>query len=104
MADQTWEEHIKHLRKIFQICRTRRISLKRSKCYFGDGRLDYLGHKVGSCHNQCHIGVPSAPTTKKGMQSFLGLIGYYHTHIPRFSSISAPLSDLVQKKRPDKIA
>ena len=66
---------------------------------------------------QCQAGLPWTPSwiwrdsasgrqscTKKQMQSFLGLVGYYRAHIPNFSTRSAPLSDLVQKKQPDKIA
>ena len=43
------------------------------------------------------------PQTKKNLQSFLGLVGYYRAHIPAFSTRAAPLTDLVQKKQPDKI-
>ena len=37
------------------------------------------------------------------MQSFLGLVGYYCAHIENFSARAAALTDLVQKKQPDKI-
>jgi len=43
------------------------------------------------------------PRTKRNMQSFLGLVGYYRAHIPDFSTRAAPLTDLVQKKKPDVI-
>ena len=110
VADQTWEEHLTHLRKIFQICRQRRISLKKCKCRFGNGKLNYLGHQVGSgqilpqeAKVKAILDFPR-PKTKKQMQSFLGLVGYYRSHIPDFSRRSAALSDQVQRKMPDKIA
>ena len=109
LADQTWPEHLQHLRRVFQICRTKKISLKRAKCYFGNGKLNYLGHQVGSgeilpqdLKVKAILNFPR-PTTKKSMQSFLGSVGYYRAHIPEFSTRAAPLTDLVQKKQPDRI-
>ena len=43
------------------------------------------------------------PRTKRQLQSFLGLTGYYREHIPSYSIRSAALSDLTQKKSPDRI-
>ena len=31
------------------------------------------------------------PTTKKGVQSFLGLVNYYRSHIPRMADLAEPL-------------
>ena len=95
VVDQEWKEHLAHLEKVFKICRL--ISLKRSKCSFGNAKLDYLGHQVGSgeilpqdAKIAAILGFPK-PKTKKQMQSFLGLVGYYGAHIPNFSTRSAPL-------------
>ena len=43
------------------------------------------------------------PTNKKEVQTFLGLTGYYRKFIPQYASVSAPLSDLVRKNRPNKV-
>lgn len=106
VADETWERHLKNLEEVFQIWRNKKISLKRRKCKFGNAKLDYLGHRVGSgeilpqeTKVKAILEFPK-PKTKKQMQSFLGLVGYYRAHIPDFSSRSAPLSDLVQRKQP----
>ena len=37
------------------------------------------------------------PTTRKQLQSFLGLASYYRKYIPHFASLSAVLSDLLRK-------
>lgn len=109
VADQEWKEHLDHLRAVFTICRSKNMSLKRAKCHFGNGKLDYLGHKVGSgeilpqqVKVKAILEFPQ-PKTKKQMQSFLGLVGYYRAHIRDFSARAAALTDLVQKKQPDKI-
>jgi hypothetical protein len=37
------------------------------------------------------------PSTRKQLQSFLGLAGYYRKYIPHYASLSAILSDLLKK-------
>jgi len=109
IANQDWTEHLQHLKDVLQICRNKKISLKLSKCKFGNGTLEYLGHEVGSGQILPQKAKVEAitqfpkPRTKKQLQSFLGLTGYYREHIPAFSSRSAGLSNLVQKKAPDVI-
>ena len=43
------------------------------------------------------------PTTKRGVRSFLGITGYYRRFIPEFTTIAAPLTDLVRKNCPNKV-
>ena len=43
------------------------------------------------------------PTTKKGVRSFLGLVGWYRRFIPSFSSRAAVLTDLTRKSSPNKV-
>ena len=38
------------------------------------------------------------PKTKKALRSFMGTIGYYNRFIPNFSTLSAPINDLLKKK------
>ena len=37
------------------------------------------------------------PKTPKEVKQFLGLVGYYHKFIPRFSDIARPLNTLTRK-------
>lgn len=43
------------------------------------------------------------PTTKKQVQSLMGLLNYYRAFIPNFSTITTPLTNLLRKGLPDKI-
>ena len=43
------------------------------------------------------------PRTKKEVQSFLGLTGYYRNYIPNYSAIASPLTDHTRKGLPNKI-
>ena len=43
------------------------------------------------------------PKTKTQMRSFLGLTGYYRKFVNNYAHITAPLTDLVKKGRPNKV-
>ncbi|KAL2097844.1 hypothetical protein ACEWY4_007051 [Coilia grayii] len=43
------------------------------------------------------------PTTKRGVRSFLGLVGWYQPFISEFSSRAAVLTDLTRKNAPNKV-
>jgi hypothetical protein len=40
------EEHVKHLRAVFQILARHQLKVKKSKCSFAQQRLSYLGHVI----------------------------------------------------------
>ena len=44
---KTWDDHMVHLRKVFQALHDENLLLKLSKCDFGKGSLVYLGHIIG---------------------------------------------------------
>jgi len=44
-----------------------------------------------------------APTTKKQVCSFVGLVRYYHTFVPNLSAIAVPVTDLTQKGSPNQL-
>ena len=43
------------------------------------------------------------PETKTEVKSFLGLTGYYHKLVPRYASISTPLSNLLKKGKRERV-
>ncbi|KAM7174551.1 uncharacterized protein RBU57_001091 isoform 1-T2 [Macrochelys suwanniensis] len=42
------------------------------------------------------------PQTKKQVQAFSGMAGYYQRFVPPFSSLAAPITELCKKGKPDK--
>jgi len=100
----TWEEHLKHLKLVFNRVREAGLTLNLKKCVFATGEVDYVGHHVGLGKVQpiekkveALMNFPR-PTTRKQLQSFLGLASYYRKYIPHFAWLSALLSDLLRKK------
>ena len=45
--NETWEDHLKQVRLVFQRVREACLTVKPAKCQFGRECCVYLGHKVG---------------------------------------------------------
>ena len=97
------EEHLEHLRIIFQRLKEAGLKLKRSKCDFMKTQIQYLGHLISSNGIQPlpeklrSIKNMPAPRSPKEVNQFLGLAGYYHKFVPRLSDLSRPLTRLTRK-------
>ena len=71
--------------------------------------MDYLGHtlKHGNLAPDAakieQLKDAPQPTTKTEVRSFLGFAGYYRRHVPGFSTIALPLTDLTKKSAPNKV-
>ena len=97
------EEHLEHLRIIFQHLKEAGLKLKRSKCDFIKRHIQYLGHLISQDGIQPlpekleSIRDMPAPRNPKEIKQFLGLAGYYRKFVPRFSDLSRPLTWLTHK-------
>ncbi len=67
--------------------------------------MTYLGKVVGQgCVRPVRAKVEAidqfpSPTTKKELMRFLGLVGYYRGFCRNFSTVVAPLTDLLKAKQ-----
>jgi hypothetical protein len=76
-----------------------------SKCEFWIGEVPFIGHIISN--GGISVDPPkvkeivawSIPTTVTGIQSFLGLAGYYQRFIEGFSKIAKPMTSLLEKER-----
>ncbi|CAM5173097.1 unnamed protein product [Eretmochelys imbricata] len=105
----SWAEHLEHLQKVFECIREAGLTVKAQKCQIGLNRVTYLGHQVGQgTINPLQAKVDAiqkwpVPKSKKQVQSFLGLAGYYRRFVPQYSQIAIPLTDLTKKKQPNAV-
>ncbi|XP_065438529.1 uncharacterized protein LOC135981201 [Chrysemys picta bellii] len=106
---QTWEEHVSQVKRVLGRLQDAGLTIKAEKCKVGMAEVLYLGHKVGGGHLKPEpakveaIKAWPAPQTKKQVQAFIGMAGYYRRFVPHFSSLAAPLTELCRKGKPDKV-
>jgi hypothetical protein len=47
VSNETWDEHVKHIKQVLDTLQREKLYVKMSKCEFGKTTLMYLGHIVG---------------------------------------------------------
>lgn len=100
------EEHIQHLRQVFQLLKTHELHLKLSKCSFAKNKLEFLGHVIsgqGVATDPSKIQIVKnwpTPENVKDVRSFLGMAGYYRKFVKGFGIISKALTNLLKKGQP----
>ncbi len=97
------QEHVEHLRKVFQRLRENKLYAKFKKCEFRVTKVDFLGHRITQeglkmdNHKVKTIldwePLKSMPT----LRSFLGLASYYRKFIKNFAKMTTPLINLLKK-------
>ena len=101
----TWEEHVERLRALFSRLLESSLTINLAKCEFGASTVKYLGHRVGFGGIRpleakvADILNFEAPKTRKGLRSFLGLIGFYRRFCRDFAHVASPLTDLLSERR-----
>ena len=101
---KTAEEHLLHIRVVFEKLRSAKLLMKLSKCRFFSKEIQYLGHILST--QGIHL-LPSKtqaiqkmhpPTTPEQVCAFLGLVGYYRKFIKNFAKIAKPLTLLTRQQ------
>ncbi|XP_060211897.1 uncharacterized mitochondrial protein AtMg00860-like [Lycium barbarum] len=99
------EEHMEHLRKVFQVLRENELCVKKEKCTFAQPQVQFLGQTIIQGEIRMDSDKISAirdweiPTKVTELRYFLGLANYYRRFILGYSAITAPLTDLLKKNR-----
>jgi putative transposase len=99
----TFEEHLQRLELVFSQLSEAGLKVNVNKSHFAVSEIEYLGYWI------TRNGIQPVPkkveaiqciaplTTRKQLQSFIGLINYYRDMWPRRSEILAPLTCLTSK-------
>jgi hypothetical protein len=98
------EEHVKHVRQIFDLLRESKYHIKLKKCEFEQPEVKFLGHIVGAEGIKVDPAKVQAiqdwepPTNVHGVRSFVGLATYFRKLIESFSRMVAALTNLTKKE------
>ena len=100
IASPSMEEHLCHLRVVFERLSAHGVLLNPSKCTFGQDTIPFLGHQVTAGgikpleDRVAAINDFPLPETKKQLKRFLGMVNFYHRFIPQAAALLAPLHSL----------
>lgn len=95
----TLEEHMRHLRLVFQTIQKAGLQVNPEKCSLGVSSINFLGHTItadGIAPDSTKLKAIQSfppPSNIKEVQRFLGLSNYYRHFVPGASHLMAPLSD-----------
>jgi hypothetical protein len=104
ICSKSLDEHIE--RVVFSALREARLFANLEKCTFCTDRVAFLGYVVtpqGIEVDEAKIEAIKSwpiPVTLTQLQSFLGLVRFYRCFMRNFSTIAAPLNDLMKKGVP----
>ena len=79
------------------------LRLNSNKCIFESDSVDFLGYTVSAngikptCKHLDAIVKAPIPRDKSALQSFLGLVNFYHSFVPMKSDVLEPLNSLLRK-------
>ena len=90
------EEHLQHIKTVFEKLCHAKLSMKLSKCHFFTKEIQYLGHNLGVegikpvPAKTKAIKAMHPPVNPKQVCAFLRLVGYYQKFIKNFAKIAKP--------------
>lgn len=102
---QTFDKHLEILKEVFRRLKIAQLTVAKEKCFFCRPELKYLGYIVD--HNGLRVdpekisailSIPQ-PTCVSEVRRIIGLASWYRRFVPDFSTVSAPLCNLLRKNK-----
>jgi hypothetical protein len=96
------EDHLNHLGKVFKLFEIHSLFVKQEKCSFMKESLEFCGQLVSgkgiSISNQKRQEMALRPLIRNSndLRSYLGSCVWFHSFIPDYAEITAPLSTLLR--------
>lgn len=100
----TENQHLNNLRKVLQSCREHNLKLNPDKCHFFKQEVTFLGHNCTSDGLKpdpkkiATVDKYPRPQNKDDVRRFVAFANYYRRFIENFSTITHPLTKLLQKR------
>lgn len=101
VASSNPQEHLEHLRQVFQRLHDHGILINPSKCVLGATSFQFLGHQIDSTgirpleQKVQTIRDFPLPVSARKLRKFLGLVNFYHRFLPHAADLLNPLHELL---------
>lgn len=109
IASDNHEQHLFHIRQVFERITEYGIMINFQKCVFGKSEINFLGHKLtadGTMPLPKRVDAINdfkCPETVSDLKRFLGMINFHRRFIINAARIQAPLHELTKdSKKKDK--
>ena len=95
-------EHLEKVEAVLASLREHGLVAKGAKCEFFRTEMEFLGFMIGRDGVRPVPGKVEAiqevraPETVSQLRSFLGMVGFFRSHIDSFAEVSSPLTDLLR--------
>ena len=106
VASTSTEEHLSHLRVLFERLSQHGFIINPDKCQFGLPTIDFLGHRVTKegaaplpSKVDAIINFPR-PHTAQSLREFIGMVTFYHRHMRQAAHLLHPLYNALKGKAP----
>ncbi|CAH8534467.1 unnamed protein product [Dicrocoelium dendriticum] len=102
VASYNHDEHLRHLRQLFERFAHYGVVINASKSQFGVDTVDFLGHRVSSAgitplpDRVTTITEYPIPDSIKKLRRFVGMVNFYRRFIPHCSELAQPLTELLK--------
>ena len=93
---ETFEEHLVYLDLVLKSLIKANLKLKLAKCCFARKQIRFLGNILSA--DGWQPDPEKAPSHRKELKRWLGMVGFYQKLVPLFSRVAEPLTKLLYKK------
>ena len=100
----TFDDHLATLILLFDRLEEVGLKMRPDKCNFGKKNVEFLGFDISNhgvaaqASKIIDLDKFEKPKNRKMLMSFLGFMNFYHSHIPNFAQIAAPLYNMTSVK------
>lgn len=101
---KSFDDHLEHLKKIFDALLDAKLKISIEKCKFGFNKIKYLGYEITNCGIRIDpykiqgIFQWKDPESKDELHRFLGTCAFYQNFIDKYADITAEMYDMLKKE------